>query len=251
MYETADAVLRSAGYQHYEVSNFAKIGRESRHNQVYWAGHPFFGFGVGATSLSLLQRQHQGTGGVAVGAGRKRLRRPRSISAYKRWVEALRHQPSAHHHPQDEGELAGDDGWADDGEKRTEAREEEVHPVDTVIGQLRTSSGLERSSLIELVRYTGDDDDDDDGDGDAAGGAGRRMPPDDAEVILKMRGLWPYLVQLQGRGLVHLPEDQHGWLSGSLVPSADTSPAMRLRLTVPDGFLLADEITADIWARLT
>jgi oxygen-independent coproporphyrinogen-3 oxidase len=41
-------VLEDAGFEHYEISNFAKPGFRCRHNQVYWANHAYFGFGVGA-----------------------------------------------------------------------------------------------------------------------------------------------------------------------------------------------------------
>jgi oxygen-independent coproporphyrinogen-3 oxidase len=40
--------LETAGFEHYEISNFAQPGRRSRHNQVYWANEPYFGFGMGA-----------------------------------------------------------------------------------------------------------------------------------------------------------------------------------------------------------
>jgi oxygen-independent coproporphyrinogen-3 oxidase len=40
--------LEDAGFEHYEISNFARPGRRSRHNQVYWANEPYFGFGMGA-----------------------------------------------------------------------------------------------------------------------------------------------------------------------------------------------------------
>jgi oxygen-independent coproporphyrinogen-3 oxidase len=40
--------LEAAGFEHYEISNFAKSGRRSRHNQVYWANEPYYGFGMGA-----------------------------------------------------------------------------------------------------------------------------------------------------------------------------------------------------------
>jgi oxygen-independent coproporphyrinogen-3 oxidase len=40
--------LEAAGFEHYEISNFALPGRRSRHNQVYWANEPHFGFGMGA-----------------------------------------------------------------------------------------------------------------------------------------------------------------------------------------------------------
>lgn len=50
MYELAIATLARAGYEHYEVSNFAKAGYRSQHNTVYWLNQPYYGFGAGATS---------------------------------------------------------------------------------------------------------------------------------------------------------------------------------------------------------
>jgi oxygen-independent coproporphyrinogen-3 oxidase len=50
MYEKAISETKSAGYEHYEVSNFALPGFRCRHNQVYWRNEPFYGFGAGATS---------------------------------------------------------------------------------------------------------------------------------------------------------------------------------------------------------
>lgn len=50
MYELAITKLTEAGYEHYEVSNFARPGFRSRHNEVYWLNHPYYGFGAGATS---------------------------------------------------------------------------------------------------------------------------------------------------------------------------------------------------------
>ncbi len=48
MYTRAMDVLESRGFEHYEISNFARPGRCCRHNQVYWANHAYFGFGQGA-----------------------------------------------------------------------------------------------------------------------------------------------------------------------------------------------------------
>lgn len=50
MYEAAMDQLAAAGFAQYEISNFAKPGLASRHNQVYWAGRPYWGFGPGAAS---------------------------------------------------------------------------------------------------------------------------------------------------------------------------------------------------------
>lgn len=49
MYMEAIRILSSAGYEHYEISNFALPGCRSRHNQVYWRNEPYYGFGAGAS----------------------------------------------------------------------------------------------------------------------------------------------------------------------------------------------------------
>lgn len=48
MYATAIEKLSSSGFEHYEVSNFAQPGQRCRHNEVYWAGLPYFAAGPGA-----------------------------------------------------------------------------------------------------------------------------------------------------------------------------------------------------------
>ena len=48
LYTDAMDLLGQAGFEHYEISNFARPGFACRHNQVYWANHAYFGFGVGA-----------------------------------------------------------------------------------------------------------------------------------------------------------------------------------------------------------
>lgn len=50
-YLLAARLLSDAGFAHYEVSNFARPGRESRHNQAYWNGSAYVGLGPGAHSL--------------------------------------------------------------------------------------------------------------------------------------------------------------------------------------------------------
>jgi len=49
-YLLAEEVLDSAGYRHYELSSWARPGRESRHNAAYWARRPYTGIGAGAHS---------------------------------------------------------------------------------------------------------------------------------------------------------------------------------------------------------
>jgi putative oxygen-independent coproporphyrinogen III oxidase len=69
MYRMAHAKLTAAGYEHYEVSNYAKPGFQCRHNRVYWENRPFYGFGMGATSCVMGDR----------------VSRPRKLQEYYDW----------------------------------------------------------------------------------------------------------------------------------------------------------------------
>ncbi|MDB9512279.1 radical SAM family heme chaperone HemW [Kamptonema animale CS-326] len=71
MYRLAQQILTEAGYEHYEISNYARSGYQCRHNRVYWENRPYYGFGMGAASY--LQ-------GV-------RLTRSRTRKEYYQWVE--------------------------------------------------------------------------------------------------------------------------------------------------------------------
>lgn len=67
--------LRSAGYEHYEISNFAKPGFRSRHNSLYWLNAETIGLGVSSTSY-INQERRKNPGGLipyfeALEAGRQ------------------------------------------------------------------------------------------------------------------------------------------------------------------------------------
>lgn len=74
MYEAALAPLERAGYVHYEVSNWARPGHESRHNLTYWRNEAYLGCGAGAHSYVRGRRAHN----------------VRSIEEYVRRVESGR-----------------------------------------------------------------------------------------------------------------------------------------------------------------
>lgn len=72
MYQMGQQVLTSAGYEHYEISNYAQPGHQCRHNRVYWENRPYYGFGMGAASY----------------VDGKRFTRPRKTREYYQWVQA-------------------------------------------------------------------------------------------------------------------------------------------------------------------
>jgi oxygen-independent coproporphyrinogen-3 oxidase len=54
---TGIQVLESAGYEHYEISSFAKTGKRSRHNSAYWQSQKYLGLGPSAHSFNGTSRQ--------------------------------------------------------------------------------------------------------------------------------------------------------------------------------------------------
>ena len=66
----ADSTTAALGYRHYEVSNFAKPGFESRHNSSYWTGAPYAGIGPSAHSFDGVSRRW-------------------NVSAYTEWLGRL------------------------------------------------------------------------------------------------------------------------------------------------------------------
>ena len=70
MYRQSREILTTAGYEHYEISNYAFAGYQCRHNRVYWENRSYYGFGMGATSYTKGQRYT----------------RPRQTTEYYDWV---------------------------------------------------------------------------------------------------------------------------------------------------------------------
>lgn len=58
MYKALIQMLRDAGYEHYEISNFSLPGWHSRHNSAYWDGTPYVGLGASAHSYDGCNRSY-------------------------------------------------------------------------------------------------------------------------------------------------------------------------------------------------
>ena len=112
MYELLIDKLTAAGYEHYEISNFAKPSYHSRHNSSYWQDIPYIGLGAAAHSYN----------------GK---RRSWNVSDIKQYIEAI-----------EQGERPCEYEEIDD----------DTHYNDRITTALRTSDGLDLTTLSERHR---------------------------------------------------------------------------------------------------
>lgn len=112
MYRVAQQTLTGAGYDHYEISNYARSGYQCLHNRVYWENRSYFGFGMAAASY----------------VNGQRLTRPRKRREYYEWVQQLKQQGGAIDCP-------------------TVTQEDRL--LDTLMLGLRLAEGLQVQHLIE------------------------------------------------------------------------------------------------------
>lgn len=71
MYRMAQETLTQNALEHYEISNYGKVGFQCRHNRLYWENRPYYGFGMGAASYTQ----------------NRRFTRPRTRKNYYAWVQ--------------------------------------------------------------------------------------------------------------------------------------------------------------------
>jgi oxygen-independent coproporphyrinogen-3 oxidase len=121
MYEMLIDKLTAAGYEHYEISNFAKPGYRSRHNSSYWQDIPYMGLGAAAHSYTLL-------GGS-----------PSETTTIRSWNVADIHQ---YIETIERGELPSEQ----------EVIDNDTHYNDRITVALRTSDGLDLTTLSDRHR---------------------------------------------------------------------------------------------------
>ncbi|KAI5061667.1 hypothetical protein GOP47_0024172 [Adiantum capillus-veneris] len=122
-YRLASSLLKEAGYEHYEISNYAKPGFQCRHNLVYWKNQSYYGFGLGATSY----------------VNGKRLSRPRKWKEYADFVDLCIQQKQ-----QKSAELCANE----------DAMENVVDTLcDTIMLSLRLACGLDLHYISRTFGY--------------------------------------------------------------------------------------------------
>lgn len=112
MYERLIDQLTAAGYEHYELSNFAKPGFRSRHNSSYWHDVPYIGLGAAAHSYDGQCRQW-------------------NVSDIRQYIESI-----------EQGKIPCEQEWLDD----------DTRYNDRIATTMRTSDGLDLNSLSEKHR---------------------------------------------------------------------------------------------------
>ena len=112
MYEVLIDKLTAAGYEHYEISNFAKPGYRSRHNSSYWQDVPYIGLGAAAHSYDLKYRSY-------------------NVADIQQYIEAI-----------ERGELPSEQ----------EVIDEDTHYNDRITVALRTSDGLDLTTISDRHR---------------------------------------------------------------------------------------------------
>ncbi len=120
MYEMLIDKLTAAGYEHYEISNFAKPGYRSRHNSSYWQDIPYIGLGAAAHSYNPPLTPPEGMG-----------IRSWNVADIQQYIKAIEH-----------GELPSEQELID----------ADTHYNDRITVALRTSNGLDLTNLSNRHR---------------------------------------------------------------------------------------------------
>lgn len=121
MYELLIDRLTNAGYEHYEISNFAKPGYRSKHNSSYWQDIPYIGLGAAAHSYTVLGGSSSETTAF----------RSWNVADIHQYIEAI-----------ERGELPSEQEEIDD----------DTHYNDRITVALRTSEGLDLTTLSDRHR---------------------------------------------------------------------------------------------------
>jgi oxygen-independent coproporphyrinogen-3 oxidase len=114
-FEITMAILEEAGYEHYEISNYARPGFESVHNRAYWRGKDYLG--IGPSAVSTIGRQ-----------------RWQNVCNYRTYIQRLFSGQSPH--------------------ESTENLTDEMKRTERIALALRTRDGISASELKDFAQQT-------------------------------------------------------------------------------------------------
>ena len=127
MYELLIDKLTAAGYEHYEISNFAKPGYRSRHNSSYWNDIPYIGLGAAAHSYMPVDSDVSLPAASTAGS----TSRSWNVADIRQYIETI-----------EQGERPCEE----------EIIDEDTHYNDRITTALRTSDGLDLTTLSDHHR---------------------------------------------------------------------------------------------------
>jgi oxygen-independent coproporphyrinogen-3 oxidase len=215
MYRLAREILTASGYEHYEISNYARHGYQCRHNRVYWENRPYYGMGMGAASYVRGQR----------------FTRPRKTQEYYQWVRSLQsfHSPVLEgENPQDVAppidrsvQIFASKVLLENSEPNLQTSQNDVL-LDTLMLGLRLAEGLNLSMLIDKFGQQTVD------------------------------RIWHCLQPYWRRGWVEIARSDGSTVTLKDGETLAISGAVlgNLRLSDPEGFLFSNQILADLFSEL-
>lgn len=222
MFRDASSALRAAGYEHYEVSSYAKPGGRCAHNQVYWNGGEkgWYGFGMAATSR--------------VGDGKGRVARPRKMREWEALVDAM---PE----PVDEREGNADSETGPVDSESADASAFDSDPASASRAELRAEALLDRLMLGLRTR--------DGVDLEAiAREFGRAVPGEILDVLAEQPAGLAAAYRVGEAGgeetTVALGEGE------ARVDAGGEGGGWRVRLTDPEGLMVSTEVISNLVARV-
>lgn len=209
MFGLASRLLTEAGYEHYEVSNYALPGKRSRHNQKYWRCAPMLAFGMSAVSY----------------LSGDRFARPRTLETYATYVDQLEHE-----------QMMSKGGSANNFVSTTESHVPDV--LDVLMLSLRTADGIDTQLFSQQF-----------GDSATSKLVVALLPYIQRGIVIAYDydGTCLQHEQLQATycsaGII-APHTHH-WVSSGV---CGTSRLGRLRLSDPQGFLISNDVISTAFA---
>lgn len=143
MYERTIDTLTADGYEHYEISNFARRGRRCRHNLIYWRNEEYVGIGPSAVSY---------IDGV----------RSKNVADYRQYIDALEGKASGDNRPTRTAVVDGGitvrslrvlGGHPDALAVESEKLEGEAHARETAIQMLRLTEGIDVAQFRQRTGF--------------------------------------------------------------------------------------------------